>query len=96
METRKVVVRVKKIEALPEKTKSEKQIRYEARIAERKAKKKPSKTELLESEGKRFVNFVVDVEMFNKWASVCESKGIKPNERFTEIVIQDTEVLNER
>lgn len=89
METRKVAIRVKKVLPVIEKAKSEKQKRYEERIAERKLNKKPTKNELLLADGKRFVNFVIDIELMNEWIKLCDSYDLKPNYRFIELIKND-------
>jgi hypothetical protein len=91
METRKIVVKVEKQESLIEKPKTGKQLRYEKRIEERRANKKLNKTERLKQEGKRFVSFVVEIAFFNKWIDLCEKEGMKPNERFYDLLAEDME-----
>jgi len=67
-------------------TKEERRVR---RLEERKAKRGPTKEELLKKEGKRFVNFVVPIVPFELWANFITSQGGKPNERLWELIVKD-------
>lgn len=91
METRKVIVRVKKAEPIIEQVNKE---RFNRRSEERKALRKPTKAELLEKEGLRFFNFVMNIEHTQKWCAMCESKGIKPNDRIIELIKNDMDGAN--
>jgi len=59
------------------------------RLAERKAKRGPTKEEILTAQGKKYVTFVVPIEPFNLWAAGIHERGSRPNDRIWELIVKD-------
>ncbi len=59
------------------------------RIAERRAKRGPTKAEQLASEGLKFVTFCLPIQLIDVWAQGVEMSGEKPNDRIKALIIKD-------
>ena len=94
MEPKKAVVVLKKPNVKKLKIRIKKPIEP---ILTHKKKRKPSKKLLeLQAQGKTYYKFVQDIEMMNKWCQYVIGTGIRPNERFRQLVEFDIKMFEGR
>ena len=59
------------------------------RIEARREARWPSKAEILETQGMKYVTFVVPIVPFNLWADHLATTGKRPTERVWELITKD-------
>lgn len=68
---------------------TKKEEKFLRRLAERRARRGPTKSEILEAQGLKFVTFCLPIQLFDLWVKGVGTMRETPNDRIKALIIKD-------